>query len=71
MKKLKIEKHKWQPNFPNETWIRDETNQRTFTMILKEESIEIECEWDYGHGGRGTERMEIPVEQLMELIFEL
>ncbi len=33
--------------------------------------MEIECDWDYGYGGRGTERMEIPVEQLKELIKDL
>ena len=72
MSELKIEKHKWQPDFKDETWITDEDNQRTFTMTLKQgENIEIECDWDYGYGGRGTERMEIPVEQLKELIKDL
>ena len=72
MSELKIEKHKWSPDFKDETWITAEDNQRTFTITLKQgENIEIECDWDYGYGGRGTERMEIPVEQLKELIKDL
>jgi len=72
MSDLKIEKHKWQPNFPDETWITDEGKQRTFTITLNQGgNIEIECDWDYGYGGRGTERTEIPIEQLKELIKEL
>jgi hypothetical protein len=72
MSDLKIEKNKWQPNFKDETWITDETRDRTFTVTLKQgEDVEIECNWDYGYGGRGTERMQIPIETLKELIKDL
>jgi len=72
MSDLKIEKHKWQPSFADETCITSEGDQRTFTVTVKQgEDIEIECDWNYGFGGRGTERMEIPVEALKEIIKEL
>ncbi len=72
MAELKIEKHKWQPNFADETWITDEQGQDTFTVTLKQgEDIEIEHDWNYGYGGRGCVRMEIPVDVLKELIKEL
>ena len=72
MAELKIEKHKWQPDFPDETWIVSEQGQDTFTITLKQgEDIEIEHDWDYGYGGRGCERIDIPVALLKELIKEL
>jgi len=72
MSKLKIKKHKWQPNFKDETWITAKSFNRTFTITLKQgENMEIVCDWDYGYGGCGTERMEIPIEKLKELIKDL
>lgn len=72
MAELTIEKHKWQPDFKDETWIIDKRKQEEFQITLKQdEDIEIEFSWDYGYGGRGTERMTIPVELLKELIAEL
>ena len=72
MSELKIERYKWQPDFENETCITDKKDSRTFTITLKQSgNVEIECDWDYGYGGRGTEFMEIPLEKLKELINEL
>lgn len=72
MSELKIEKHKWQPNFKDETWIIDKRKAEQFQITLKQgEDIEIEFDWDYGYGGRGTERMKIPVKVLKQLIEEL
>ena len=72
MAELKIEKYKWQPDFKNETWIIDKRRQEEFQITLKQgEDIEIEFTWDYGYGGRGAERMTIPVQLLKDLISEL
>lgn len=72
MSELKIEKHKWQPDFADETWIISEQGQDTFTVTLKQgEDIEIEHDWDYECGGRGCERIDVPVALLTELIKEL
>lgn len=69
---LKIEKHIWQPNFPNETWVIDKHKQEEFQITLKQGcDVEIEFSWDYGYGGRGNERMFIPIELLKELILEM
>lgn len=70
---LKVDKHIWQPDFPNETWITDERKQDRFQITLKQgsEDIEIEFDWDYGYGGRGSERMSIPIQLLKDLISEL
>ena len=67
MSELKIERNKWQPNFPDETSIIDKRRQEQFEITLKQgEDIQIEFDWDYGYGGRGTERMSIPVKLLRE-----
>jgi hypothetical protein len=72
MAELKIEKHKWQPSFKDEIWITDKRKQEEFQITLKQgEDIEIEFVWDHGWGGRGTERMIIPVQLLKDLISEL
>jgi hypothetical protein len=64
----KIEKHlTWEPDFANQIDIEDDT----FTVTLKKDEVEIECSWDYGWGGRGTERMYIPLAELKALIKEL
>ena len=42
MAELKIEKHKWQPNFKDETWVIDKRRQEEFQITLKQgEDIEI------------------------------
>ena len=65
---MEIEKNlHWFPSFRNEINVTDKTFQLTF----KEGEIEIECSWDYGWGGRGTERMYIPFEQVRALMKEL
>ena len=72
MERLKIERNKWRPTWPDEIIIRDIRRQEQFTITLKQgEDIEIEFDWDYGYGGRGTERTQIPVELLRELLAEL
>jgi hypothetical protein len=72
MSDLKIERHKLQPSFPNETWITSGSRGDEFTVTLKQgEDIEIEHDWDHGYGGRGCERMTIPVKLLRELLNEL
>ena len=64
----KVEKNlTWEPSFPNQIDIEDDT----FTVTLKKDEVEIECSWDYGYGGRGTERMYIPLAELKALIKEL
>lgn len=69
---LIVEKHKWQPSFPDETWIIDGKKNEQFQITLKQEDdIEIEFTWDYGYGGKGTGRMLIPVQLLKNLIDDL
>jgi len=70
---LEIERHlDWKPNFKNEIWVTDKRGQDNFTITLKEgDDIEILFDWDYGYGGRGSERMYLPVELLKDLITEL
>lgn len=43
----------------------------TFTIILKKDKVEIDCSWDYGWGGRGSEQMTIGLAELKKLIEEL
>ena len=72
MSELKIEKHKWQPNFKDEIWVIDKRKHEEFQITLKQdEDIEIEFAWDYGYAGRGCESMKIPVQVLKDLIAEL
>lgn len=72
MRNLIIEKYKWEPNFPNETWITSKDSGDEFIITLKKgEDIEIEFNWDYGYGGRGSSQLYIPFEQLRDLINEL
>jgi len=35
-----------------------------FELEIFNNEVEIICEWDYGYGGRGTERCYIPIEVL-------
>ena len=39
MAELKIEKHKWQPSFKDETWIIDKRKQEEFQITLKQGKI--------------------------------
>ncbi len=72
MSELKIEKHKWQPNFKDEIWITDKRNNEEFQITLKQrDDIEIEFTWEYGYGGRGTSRMTIDPKILRGLLDEL
>ena len=68
---LKIEKHTWK-NLPKEIWIIDDRNDEYFQITLKQGcDVEIEFAWDHGYGGRGTERVSIPVQQLKDLLNEI
>lgn len=72
MSELKVEKHNWQPAWPDETIITDQRKNESFTITLKQgEDIQIEFEWDYGHGGRGSSSTDIPVNLLKELLEDL
>ena len=65
---MKVEKHlDWHPRIDNEIWIEE----GDFTITLKKDEVEIECSWDYGYGGGGTEYISIPLSRLKELIEEL
>ena len=72
MAELIIEKHKWQPDFKDETWIIGKHIDEEFKITLKQgEDIEIEFTWDYGCGSRVSEIMKVPVQVLKDLISEL
>lgn len=72
MSNIKIERHKWQPNFEDEIWITDARKQEQFQITLKQnEDIEIAFDWDYGYAGRGTKTMIISAKLLRELLDEL
>jgi len=65
---MKIEKNlDYEPTFKNQITVED----KEFTITLEKEDVEIECSWDYGYGGRGTETMFIKLEVLKDLIKEL
>jgi hypothetical protein len=65
---MKIDKYlKWEPNSTNEIHIEE----RDFTITLTKKDVEIECSWDNGYDGRGTETMSMTLEQLENLIKEL
>ena len=65
---MEIDKNlEWEPNFDNQIDIEE----GYFTITLTKKEVEIECSWDYGFGGRGTERMTMTLEQLEDLIKEL
>jgi len=69
---MEIEKHHWQPNFPDEISITDDRKNECFEITLKQGAdIEIAFDWDYGYGGRGNSRMTIPVQMLKDLLNEL
>jgi hypothetical protein len=72
MNELKIDRLNWQPTWPNEIWITDKRRQEEFKITLKQgDDIEIEFEWDYDYGGRGQERMYLPVKLIKDLLNEL
>lgn len=65
---MKIKKYlEWEPNFDNQIDIEE----GDFTITLTKKEVEIECRWDYGYVGRGTEIMSMSLEQLENLIKEL
>lgn len=65
---MKINRNlEWEPNFDNQIDIEE----GDFTITLTKKEVEIKCNWDYGYGGRGTERMSMTLEQLENLIKEL
>jgi len=57
----------WFPSFKNQIDIID----KTIEININRDEVEITCDWDYGWGGRGTERMYMPLAQLKALIKEL
>lgn len=65
---MNINKHlNWEPSFRNEINIEE----KCFTITIKKDEVEIDCIWDYGYGGRGSESMCIPLAKFKELIAEL
>ncbi len=57
----------WFPDYKNQLDIID----KPIEINITRDEVEITCDWDYGWGGRGTERMFIPLAQLKALIKEL
>lgn len=46
-----------------------EINDGAFNIDITEGRMDISCEWDYGYGGGGRERVSIPI-HLFELLLE-
>lgn len=67
MTDIKIEKHKWQPNFKDETWITTTDGFSEFQITIKQDD-DIEITFD---GKNDSGRMTIPVDVLKKLITEL
>jgi len=72
MSELKIERQEWD-SFPDEIHVIDDRGKEGFELTLKEgePDLEIEFTWDYGYGGRGTERVYVPLDMLKSLIAEI
>lgn len=69
---LKIERHTWQPAYPNEISILDKRNDCEFEITMKQDSdIEVDFMWDHGYDGNGHEVMILPVALLKQLMNEL
>jgi len=70
---MKIERHNYQPSFPDEIWIIDKDKNEEFQITMKQGSddIEIDFNWDYGWGDRGSDHMTISAKLLKELMNEL
>jgi hypothetical protein len=67
---MDIEKNlTWHPSFNNQIDIKDGNFEVTLTSA--EDEIEIVCDWDYGYGGRGTERIALSRKLLESLLKEL
>ena len=65
---MEIDKNlEWEPSFDNQIDIEE----GHFTITLTKKAVEIECNWDYGHGGKGVEIMSMGLEKLENLIKEL
>lgn len=48
-------------------WVED----GDFDIDIEKDEVEITCDWDHGYGGRGTERMTISREKLLELLAKM
>jgi hypothetical protein len=65
---MKITKNlTWEPNFNNQI----ETEHKTFILTINKKEVEINCNWDYGWAGRGSETMVLGLEELKQLINEI
>lgn len=59
---MKIEEHlDWKEP---EIWVENDD----WDITINQDEVEIECGWDNGYAGRGTERMTISREKLKELL---
>jgi hypothetical protein len=45
--------------------------EREFQIDIQKDEVEIVCDWDHGYGGRGTERMVISRQKLLELLSKM
>lgn len=72
MSELKIERDKWN-GFPGDIRVIDDRGKESFELTFKsgEPDLEIEFTWDYGYGGRGTQRVYVPLDMLKSLIAEI
>ena len=57
--------HWFSENFPEPESMLEE---KSFYFTVNGNKIEIECSWDYGWGGRGTERIFLPLETLEKFL---
>jgi len=52
--------------------INKRRNQRgynvNFDIVFEDNEVTIECDWDYGYGGSGIERIVIPIETIERVI---
>lgn len=58
-------KHFGSEFFPNPESILSE---KCFSITISKNEVEFECEWDYGWGGRGNERIFLPLETVEKFI---
>ena len=62
---MKIEKNL---NWNNPTIYLEDDN---FFIDINKDDIEIECNWDYGYGGSGTERIFIKTKFFFDLLKQI
>jgi hypothetical protein len=60
---MKVNDNRWWSPYPE-----IDIEQDDFTITIREKEVEIGCSWDYGYGGRGTERVYIDRRKLIELL---